>query len=60
MKTEPLLRVPWGLAERLRALLHLEPFQERFAFAVARPLRTERGAPPAALVEQLLTLEPAD
>ena len=60
MKTEPVLRVPWGLSERLRALLHPEPFQERFAFAVARPLRTERGAPPAALVEQLLTLEPED
>jgi hypothetical protein len=60
MKTEPVLRVPWGLSERLRALLHPEPFQERFAFAVARPLRTERGAPPAALVEQLLTLDPQD
>lgn len=60
MKTEPVLRVPWGLSERLRALLHPEPFQERLAFAVARPLRTERGAPPAALVEQLLSLEPED
>ncbi|MFB1488752.1 MULTISPECIES: ThiF family adenylyltransferase [unclassified Thiocapsa] len=60
MRTEPVLRVPWGLAERLRALLHPEPFQERFAFAVARPLRTERGAPPTALVEQLLTLDPED
>lgn len=60
MKTEPVLRVPWGLSERLRALLHPEPFQERFAFAVARPLRTARGAPPTALLEQLLTLDPED
>lgn len=60
MTREPVLRVPWGLGERLRALLHPEPFQERFAFAVARPLRTERGAPPAAMVEQLLTLAPED
>lgn len=60
MKMAPILRVPWGLAERLRALLHPEPFQERFAFAVARPLRTQRGEPSAALVEQLLTLNPED
>ena len=60
MSMEPVLRVPWGLSERLRALLHPEPFQERFAFAVARPLHTERGAPAAALVEQLLTLNPDD
>jgi hypothetical protein len=60
MKTEPVLRVPWGLSERLRALLHPEPFQERFAFAIARPLRRARGAAPAALVEQLLTLDSED
>lgn len=60
MSAEPVLRIPWGLAERLRALLHPEPFQERFAFAVARPLRTDSGAPPAALVEQWLPLSRED
>jgi hypothetical protein len=60
MNTEPALRVPWGLAERLRALLHPEPFQERFAFAVARPLRGESNDVHTALVEQLITLFPED
>lgn len=60
MDREPVLRMPWGLSERLRALLHPDPFQERFAFAVARPLRTDSGAPAAALVEQLFALSPED
>jgi proteasome lid subunit RPN8/RPN11 len=59
MSTEPVLRVPWGLAERLQALLHPQPFQECFAFAVARPLRSDSGAP-SALLEQLILLDPED
>lgn len=57
MDTEPALRVPWGLGERIQALLHPEPFHERFAFAVARPLRNVPPQGPSALVEQLVPLE---
>ncbi|MBK5938246.1 ThiF family adenylyltransferase [Halochromatium roseum] len=59
MNSQPVLRLPWGLAERLRALLHPQPFQERFAFAVARPVQSASAAP-TALVEQLILLEPQD
>lgn len=60
MNKEPVLRIPWGTAERLRALLHPQPFQERFAFAVARPLRGNGKVHHEALVEQLLTMNPED
>lgn len=59
MSTEPVLRVPWGLAERIRALLHPQPFKERFAFAVARPLQSNSDAP-SALLEQLIVLDRED
>ena len=60
MPQDPVLRIPWGLSERLRALLHPAPFEERFAFAVARPLHTVSGAPQTALVEQIIPLNPDD
>lgn len=60
MTTEPVLRVPWGLSERLRALLHPEPFQERFVFAVARPLHSDSTEGQTALLEQLLYLASDD
>lgn len=60
MAAQPMLRVPWGLAERLRALLHPQPFQERFAFGVARPLRMPSGDGHAALLEQVVALAADD
>ena len=59
MSTEPVLRVPWGLGERIQTLLHPQPFRERFAFAVARPLQTDADAP-SALLEQLILLDTED
>lgn len=59
MGMEPVLRVPWGLAERIQALLHPQPFQERFAFAVARPLQSDSNTQ-TALLEQLVFLNAED
>ena len=56
MDMQPELRVPWGLGERMQALLHPEPFNERFAFAVARPLGNVSPRGPSVLVEQLVPL----
>lgn len=54
MTGEPALRVPWGLAERIQARLHPEPFRERFLFGVARPLSGARPLGRHALLEQLV------
>lgn len=60
MAIDPVLRVPWGLGEHLRSLLHQEPFQERFLFAVARPLRTVSPNVHVSLLEQLLSVGEED
>lgn len=60
MNTRPALRVPWGLAERIQTLLHPEPFYERFAFAVARPLQCDSGQGHSALAEHLVSLGAED
>lgn len=60
MSTKPILRVPRGLAERIQAILHPQPFHERFAFAVARPLRSDTSYACSALLEQLVFLDAED
>ncbi|MEA3642581.1 MAG: ThiF family adenylyltransferase [Lamprobacter sp.] len=56
----PELRIPWGLAERMQAQLHPEPFQERFAFAAARPLQAGPAQSQATLLEQLILVADDD
>lgn len=54
MSIEPVLRIPWGLAERIQGFLHPTPFHERFAFAVARPLKAVPNQAQATLLEQFI------
>ena len=53
---QPVLRIPWGLAERMQTLLHPAPFHERFAFAAARPLQSGPEQAQATLLEQLIVI----
>ena len=57
---QPVLRIPWGLAERMQALLHPDPFHERFAFAAARPLQSGPKQAQATLLEQLVVVDGED
>jgi hypothetical protein len=60
MESQPVLRIPFGLAERMLALLHPQPFHERFAFAAARPLKTGHAQTQAMLLEQLVVVADDD
>ncbi|WP_338034880.1 ThiF family adenylyltransferase [Lamprobacter modestohalophilus] len=60
MDSQPVLRIPVGLAERMQTLLHPSPFEERFAFAAARMLQGGQGQTQATLLEQLVVVGERD